>query len=96
MSDINDPLELMPQRMSRRELVDAVKELARQHRQALGKEGDALLTGAADRLHEMHLLRDALCDRVAEIERLRAELKRLRDGPPGDDLAAVALWRRAG
>jgi hypothetical protein len=56
-------------------------------------EDDALLMEAARRLRTLHGTREGLLDRVAQVERLEAEIASLRGGLP-EGVAEVPRWRQ--
>ena len=79
-----------PKDMTNGDLADALEALAAGRRPA----DPSLLMEAAARLRTHLHLRAALLWRVEQVERLEAELTRLRGEAPPDGVAAVARWRR--
>jgi hypothetical protein len=71
-------VESRPSEMDRIELADALDDLALRALPAIGGTGAALLGEAADRLRASQEMRDELADKVAEIERLKDEIDRLK------------------
>jgi hypothetical protein len=89
----DDDLGLEPQgpkEMLNGELADALDEVATGRR----APEPSLLTEAAARLRTHLHLRSALLWRVEQVERLEAELAKLRGERTDEDVAAVARWRR--
>lgn len=72
-------MALRPSEMDRIELADTLDDLAIRALPAIGAANSALLGEAADRLRASQQMRDELADKVAEIERLKREIDRLRN-----------------